>query len=274
MEILISGASTGIGRASSIHLARLGHSVWAGVRSQKSYDELKKLNVHGLKPVFLDVCDERSMTAAVGQVKKTAGILHGLVNNAGIVVAGPVEAIPLEDWRRQFETNVFGQVRLTQLCLPLLRESKGRIVNTSSIAGRVAPPMMGAYAASKFALEAISDALRREIAKQGIYVSVVEPGPIVTPIWEKSIAEAEKSEVKYSEELQSVYGKSVAKYLARAKVHNQTGSPVSVVVEAIVHALTARWPRTRYPVGRGIRILSTVASNIPDSLLDKFMTRL
>jgi short-subunit dehydrogenase len=134
--------------------------------------------------------------------------------------------------------------------------------------------MMGAYAASKFALEAISDALRREIAKQGVSVSLVEPGPIVTPIWEKSIAEAEDIKANYSEDLQDIYGQALARYKSRAKVHNKTGSPVAVVVEAIVHALTARRPRTRYPVGRGIRVLSTMAGNIPDSLLDKFMSRL
>ncbi|NJM09918.1 MAG: SDR family oxidoreductase [Bdellovibrionaceae bacterium] len=181
MEILLSGASTGIGRAAAIQLARKSHSVWAGVRSQKAFDDVIKANVKGLQPVFLDVCDEKSIVECVSQIKKKAGVLHGLVNNAGIAVGGPVEAVKLEDWRRQFETNVFGQVRVIQECLPLLRESKGRIVNVSSIAGKISSPFLAPYSASKFALEAISDSLRRELQRHGVKVVVVEPGPIATP---------------------------------------------------------------------------------------------
>jgi len=272
MEILISGASTGIGRASAVHLARKGHSVWAGVRSQKSFDEIQKLNVQGLTPVFLDVCDEKSIDACISTIKKSGGILHGLVNNAGIVVGGPIEAVSLEDLRYQFEVNVFGQVRVTQLCLPLLRESKGRIVNTSSIAGRLASPFMGPYSASKFAFEGLTDSLRREVRRQGIHVSLVEPGPIATPIWKKSINTAKTKAHKYSKEIQEVYGKGMAVFEQRVSSAEKRASPVSTVVNAIEHALTSRRPRTRYPVGRGIKLLSYVANTVPDSVLDRVLS--
>lgn len=272
MEILISGASTGIGKASAVHLARKGHSVWAGVRSEKSFEDIKKLNVQGLKPIYLDVCDEKSMESCVSEIRKRAGILHGLVNNAGIVVGGPLEAVTMEDLRMQFEVNVFGQIRVTQLCLPLLRESKGRIVNTSSIAGRLASPFMGPYSASKFAFEGITDSLRREVRRQGIHVSLVEPGPIATPIWEKSLNTAKTRVGKYSKEIQEVYGRSIEKFHTRVSTAEKRSSPVRVVVVAIEHALTARTPRTRYPVGRGIKFLAYAANAIPDRWLDRMMS--
>ncbi|MGE4132936.1 MAG: SDR family oxidoreductase [Bdellovibrionales bacterium] len=268
MVILISGASTGIGRASAVHLARKGHDVWAGVRSKKSLEEIQKLNVQGLRPVYLDVTKEDSIINCVSEIKKGSGTLHGLVNNAGIAVGGPVEAVPLEDWRHQFEVNVFGQIRLTQECLPLLRESKGRIVNTSSIAGRLASPFLGPYAASKFAFEAVSDSLRRELKRRGVHVSVVEPGPIATPIWEKSLTKGLERSAHYSEEILKTYGNSMKKFNERITQAEKQASPVSTVVTAIEHALTSRTPRTRYPVGRGIKALSVAARTLPDSWLD------
>jgi len=273
MEILISGASTGIGRAAAIHLARKGHSVWAGVRSQKAFDELTKANVQGLQPVFLDVCDEKSIVDCVSLIKKKAGILHALVNNAGIAVGGPIEGVKLEDWRRQFETNVFGQVRVIQECLPLLRESKGRIVNISSIAGKISSPFLGPYSASKFALEAVSDSLRRELRKHGVKVSVVEPGPIATPFWEKSKTEGLQKIDQYGPMLKEVYGSSLLKFKQRVEFSEKTASPVAVVVKAIEHALTAKSPKTRYPVGRGIKAATMLFNSLPDSWADHLMTR-
>lgn len=268
MEILISGASTGIGRSAAVHMARKGHSVWAGVRSQKSFDDVRKLNVQGLKPVFLDVTDEKSIASCISEIKKASGILHGLVNNAGIVVGGPVEAVTMEDWRHQFEVNVFGQIRVMQLTLPLLRESKGRIVNISSIAGKISTPFMGPYCASKFALEGVSDSLRRELKPHGVQVSIVEPGPIDTPIWQKSIAKGTERKEKYSDEINLAYGSMIDRFNVRVKQAEERSSPVSVVVNAIEHALTARSPRIRYPVGRGIKLAIGISRALPDSVLD------
>ncbi len=273
MEILISGASTGIGRASSVHMARKGHTVYAGVRSQKSFDSITKLNVNGLQPVFLDVCDEKSIVACVGVIKKKSGMLHALVNNAGIAVGGPVEGVKLEDWRRQFDTNVFGQIRLMQECLPSLRESRGRIVNISSIAGKIANPFMGPYSASKFALEAISDSLRRELRPHGVKVILVEPGAIATPIWEKARDENMLKPNAFPEPIMEAYGPMMEKFKKRIEQVIGQAAPVALVTAAIDEALTAKNPRSRYPVGRGIGVAINLAGALPDSWMDKILRR-
>lgn len=252
-------------------MARLGHSVWAGVRDDKSFAAIQKLNVQGLKPVLLDVTEQKSVDAAMGEIRKTAGMLNGLVNNAGIVVAGPIEGVRLEELRRQFEVNVIGQVRLIQAALPLLRQCKGRIVNVSSISGRVASPFLGPYAASKFALEAISDSLRRELRRQGISVSIIEPGPIATPIWGKSKTVAEQE--KFSPEIEEIYGKSIKKFHERIDKIEREASPVSVVTKAFEHALLSARPRTRYPVGRGMKLFAHLANALPDRWMDEIIVR-
>lgn len=271
MEILISGASTGIGRACAVHMARKGHGVWAGVRSQADFDAVNKLNVRGLQPVFLDVTDPASVKACVSQLTKQAGILHGLVNNAGIAIGGPIEAVSIEDWRRQFETNVFGVVTLTQACLPLLRESKGRVVNISSISGRIAFPFMGPYAASKFALEAISDSLRRELRQFGVKVAVIEPGAISTPIWDKAKSDGLGKVNRYSRDLSQVYGRALERFQSVIEKSVSRAAPVSVVVRAVDHALTSRYPATRYPVGRGIRFSTAISRFVPDQWMDRLI---
>ncbi len=272
MDILISGASSGIGRATAVHLARTGHTVWAGVRNEKSFNEIQKANVRGLNPVYLDVTNEQSIQDCLRQIKKTSGLIHGLVNNAGIGIAGPLEAVPIEEWRRQFEINVFGQIRVTQVCLPLLRESKGRIVNISSISGLIAPPLLGPYSASKFALEAVSDSLRRELREFGVHVAVVEPGPIKTPIWRRSLAMYEEMSKKCPPEILAVYARSIEKFKVRAQQAERDASPVSVVVKAIEHALTSRTPRNRYPVGKGIKFLSYMVKALPETLVDRVVS--
>jgi NAD(P)-dependent dehydrogenase (short-subunit alcohol dehydrogenase family) len=271
MDILISGASTGIGKACAIHLARKGAVVWAGVRSRKSYDEILKLNVQGLKPVFLDVTDSQSIAAAVSEVKKKSGTLFGLINNAGIAIGGPVEGVRMENWRKQFDINFFGQIELTQACLPLIRESKGRILNMSSIAGRIASPYMGPYSASKFALEAFSDSLRREVRRYGVRVSIIEPGAIKTPIWEKSVAVGHEHKAELSEEVQSLYGGSLDKFLKELVKYTESGAPVAVVVKAVEHALSSAVPKIRYPVGRGISLAAQLVNVVPDAWIDQII---
>lgn len=253
-------------------MAGLGHTVWAGVRSQKSFDELARMNVKGLSPVILDVCDENSIVACVGKIKKTSGMLHALVNNAGIAIGGPLEGVSMEDWRRQFETNVFGQIRVTQECLPLLRESKGRIVNMSSVGGKLASPFVGPYAASKHALEAISDSLRRELKTLGVKVIVVEPGAIATPIWEKAKSEARPKLEGVDPALKEVYEPLMNKFLLSLDKLIAKASPVSLVTKAIEHALTSSTPKTRYPLGPGIRVVIFLASILPDTWMDKLVS--
>lgn len=186
-------------------------------------------------------------------------------------MGGPIEGVKLADWRRQFETNVFGPVRLIQECLPLLRESKGRIVNVSSVAGRIASPFLGPYSSSKFALESISDSLRRELIRQGIKVSLVEPGPVATPFWEKSKTEGLQKIGAYDSELQNIYATSLEKFRKRLELAERNADPAQIVVKAIEHALTSRLPRTRYPVGRGISFSIFLSRFIPDSWFDRLL---
>ena len=271
MDILISGASTGIGRACSVHLAAKGAIVWAGVRTQKSFDDILRLNVKGLKPVFLDVTDSKSIAACVSEVKKKSGTLFGLVNNAGVVIGGPVEGVSMESWRRQFDVNFFGQIELTQACLPLIRESKGRILNMSSISGRIASPFLGPYSASKFALEAFSDSLRREVRKYGVRVSIIEPGPIKTPIWEKSVSEGASQKADLSADLLSLYGDSLDRFMEEMAKFTTTAAPVSLVVKAVEHALSSHSPKNRYPVGYGISLVAAISNVVPSDLMDRLI---
>ncbi|MGZ3722786.1 MAG: SDR family oxidoreductase [Bdellovibrionales bacterium] len=271
MDVLISGASTGIGRACAVHLARKGAIVWAGVRTQKSFDEITRMNVQGLKPIFLDVTDSKSINSALSELKKKSGTLFGLVNNAGVAIGGPVEGVTMENWRRQFDINFFGQIELTQACLPLIRESKGRILNMSSISGRIAGPFMGPYSASKYALEAFSDSLRREVRKYGVRVSIIEPGPIKTPIWEKSVAVGAEQKAELSQEMLSLYGDSLDKFLKEMAKYSVTAAPVALVVKAVEHALSSHHPKTRYPVGRGMTMAAHISNVMPDSWMDRII---
>src|SRR5262245_29141737 len=185
--VIVTGASTGIGEATALHLRELGYDVRAGVRKDEDFERLGGL---GLTPLHLDVIDAGSIAAARSEVGD--GPLAGLVNNAGVAVAGPLEFIPIDRLREQLEVNLIGQIAVTQAFLSGLRAGRGRIVNVSSIGGRVALPFLGPYAASKFGLEGVSDSLRRELRPQGVEVILVEPGGVKTPIWKKSTAVADE----------------------------------------------------------------------------------
>ena len=184
--VVVTGASTGIGEAAALHLKELGFEVRAGVRKD---EDAERLRAQGVSPLKLDVTDTSSVAAAAAEVGEE---VFGLVNNAGVAVSAPVEFVPIDQLRRQLEVNLIGQVAVIQAFLPALRQSHGRIVNISSIGGRIALPLASPYAASKFALEAVSDSLRREVAQFGIEVSLVEPGGVKTPIWKKGTETAER----------------------------------------------------------------------------------
>ena len=227
-----------------------------------------------LQPILLDVTDAGSIEQARRQITEQVGPrgLAGLVNNAGIAVVGPLEAVPIADLRRQFEVNVIGQVAVTQAFLPLLRKGRGRIINMGSIAGRAAMPVMGPYSASKFALEALTDALRLEVQQWGIQVSIVEPGAIATPIWTKSGAKAEELETVTSEELKTLYAGVIAGVRARVAEAAARAIPPSVVSDAVVHALTASRSKTRYLVGRDAKVRALMIKLLPDRWSDRLMT--
>ena len=256
--VLVTGASSGIGRTTALLLAQLGAHVLAGMRTPQELGP-------GITPVELDITNPGHVDAL------RAHALDALVNNAGIATTGPLEFLPLDELRRQLEVNVIAQLAVTQACMPALRRSQGRIVNVSSISGRVALPLYGPYAASKFALEALSDSLRRE---QDLPVILVEPGSIATPIWERSLASADALYNAMPPIAHERYGQLVGKARAMAERQGEEGDPPEAVARIIATALTTPHPRTRYVIGRNARITAALAKALPGRAVDKTLTRL
>ncbi len=248
--VLVTGASTGIGRACALTLDRAGFRVFAGVRKDADAAALRTAASARLTPVFLDIADAASVAGAARQVGDAVGAagLAGLVNNAGIGVAGPVEYLPLDDLRRQFEVNVFGQVAVTQACLPLLRRARGRIVNIGSVGDRLTIPFGGALCGSKSALASLTDALRLELRPWGLRVCLIEPASIHTPAVDKTLADVEGRIRALPPEGAARYAALLRTFTARAVRRERDGSAPEVVAAAVRHALTAARPRTRYPV--------------------------
>ncbi len=245
----MTGASSGIGQATAARLARSGWRVLAGVRRPGEAPE-------GTEEVLLDVTDPPPL--------ELDG-LDGLVNNAGVAIAGPLEFLPPDELRRQLEVNVVGQLRVTQMLLPALRAARGRIVSVGSISGRSSLPFLGAYAMSKFALEAMTDALRVELRPWGIHVAIVEPGTIKTPMWTRDRPDPPA-------EALTLYGDQLAAFRAFALKRSASGAPAEAVAKVIEDALTAGRPRARYLVGRDARIRAGV-ERLPDRLRDRVYQR-
>ena len=271
--VLVSGASTGIGRATVRRLAERGHRVFAGVRREADAASIREdaeslVGGGELEPVQLDVTAAEDIQAVADRLEGEGLQLDGLVNNAGVVVACPLEVLPLEDLKRQFEVNLFSHAQVTQAFLPGLRATRGRIINMSSIAGRISNPFMGAYCASKFALEAYSDALRMELAPWGIRVALVEPGPIKTPIWEKSNHAAEELQHRADPERLDLYMSGMERMREVAEFSVRTAPEASEVAKCVTHALESSFARRRYPVGRLIRLQLYAGLFAPGALRD------
>ena len=272
--VLISGASTGIGRACAEHLDSLGFTVLAGVRKESDADSLRGGGSGRTRPLMLDVTDSDSIASAMRTVGEAfpAG-LAGLVNNAGISVGGPLEFVPIDEWRRQLEVNLIGPVAVTQAALPALRKARGRIVNMTSIGGRLASPFLGPYNASKYALEAVNDVLRLELRQFGIEVAAVEPGAVVTPIWEKGRALAEHATATMPAEALEFYGAGFEAMSKFISLGERTGVPALEVARAVEHALTASRPKTRYVVGRDAKIRLLLTRLLPTRVMDRIVAR-
>jgi NAD(P)-dependent dehydrogenase (short-subunit alcohol dehydrogenase family) len=263
--VLVTGASSGIGEATALHLKALGFDAVAAVRKD---EDAERLAGGGLRTVRLEVTDADSIAAARSELGD--GPLAALVNNAGIAVAAPLEFLPLDQLRHQLEINLIGQLAVTQAFLPALRAGRGRIVNVSSIGGRVALPLVGAYNASKFALEGVSDSLRRELLSQGVDVIVVEPGGVKTPIWRKGDALASE----LAAEAERLYGRLIeALRKQTVKIATETGIEPREVAEVIGRALTAQRPRARYLVGRDAKMRAAAAKVLPDRVMDRVVAR-
>jgi NAD(P)-dependent dehydrogenase (short-subunit alcohol dehydrogenase family) len=268
--VLVTGASTGIGEATVLHLRELGFDPVAAVRKDK---DAERLEGHGLRTTRIDVTDADQIAAARDALGDEP--LAGLVNNAGIAVAAPLEFIPIDRLRQQLEINLIGQAAVTQAFLPAVRRGRGRIVNVSSIGGRVALPLVSPYNASKFGLEGLSDSLRRELRPQGIDVILIEPGGVKTPIWDKAGRLADEMlTVGMPAEAERLYGQMIEAVRSRtARIAQETGMEPREVAEAIGTALTASRPRARYLVGRDAKIRGAMARVLPDRVMDRLIGR-
>ncbi len=274
-SVLVTGASTGIGRATALRLDGKGWRVFAGVRRDEDAESLREAGSERLTPLMLDVTDAAQIAAAGQRVDEEVGEagLDGLVNNAGIAVFGPLETIPIEDFRRQVDLNLTAQLVVTQAMLAAIRRARGRVVFLSSIGGRMALPFGGPYHAAKFGLEAVADCLRQELRPWGIDVVAIEPGSIATPIWERGLRIADELAERAPAEQETLYGEAIERLREAAKRTAQRGIAPERVAEAIERALTARRPRTRYLVGADARAQALISRLLPDRLVDRIAAR-
>jgi NAD(P)-dependent dehydrogenase (short-subunit alcohol dehydrogenase family) len=260
--VFVTGASTGIGHTTALRLANAGFTVIPGLRRDEP------LPAPVAKPVLLDLADPDSIGPAAKEVLERAdGNLIGLVNNAGMNVSGVFEALPLDDWRRQFEVNLFGQLGLTQALLPGLIAAKGRLITVGSIGGRMSAPFLSPYSASKFAVRGWMDAMRIELRPQGVRAVLIEPGAIATPLWEKGTTAALDRIDDMPAEVRARYERWFKGALKTAKMSESHAIPAERVAKAIEHALTARHPKGRYLIGPDAHLQAVIAA-MPTRVLD------
>lgn len=274
--VLVTGASTGIGESTALRLDAEGFRVFAGVRKESDGERLRARGSARLQVLHpLDVTDSEQIAKAARTVTEELGgePLSGIVNNAGIELGGPLETISIDDLRRQLEVNSVAPVAVAQAFLPALRAGGGRIVNISSIVGRVAQPFVGPYVASKFAIEGITDVLRLELRQWGIEVVAIEPGTISTPIWDKGSSQVTDGLEQMTPEQRQLYGARLAKMEKVLAKQNERGAPPEKVADAVLEALTAAKPKPRYLVGDA-RVLLALKTLLPTALLDRLFTRL
>jgi NAD(P)-dependent dehydrogenase (short-subunit alcohol dehydrogenase family) len=271
---LVTGSSTGIGRATALRLDADGWRVFAGVRREEDAESLRAEGSERLTPVMLDVTDAEAIASAAELLSAELGSagLDALVNNAGVAIPSPLETIPIDDFRRQIEVNLTGQVAVTQAMLPLIRSARGRIVFISSIGGRIAFPLNGAYHVAKFGIEAAGDVFRQELRSAGISVSIVEPGSIKTPIWERSDREID-SLIERAPQTEELYGPQVAAIRKISRRLGERGIPPERVAEQIEQALTARRPRARYLVGIDTKLQVRAKIVTPTRVWDRIVAR-
>ncbi|GLZ41598.1 short-chain dehydrogenase [Actinokineospora sp. NBRC 105648] len=254
-----------MGAATARELARQGFHVLAGVRRDRDADAIRAV---GIEPVILDITDSGQVAALAARVADDPRPLHALVNNAGIQVNGPVEALPMAQWRWVFEVNLFGHIALTQALLPALLRGGGRVINISSVGGKVAMATYGAYAGAKFALEAVSDSLRREVGPLGVRVVVVEPGGVRTEIATRGIATANDLAAQMTPEQDERYGNLVQATNTLMATGTASGVTADAAARVIAKAVTTRKPRTRYTIGRDAALITRLVRVLPDRVLD------
>jgi len=274
-KILVTGASSGIGHATALFLARKGFTVFPTVRREEDAASLRAEGLPDLRPLLLDVADPDSLESlrrkAADLFSETG--LQGLVNNAGYVVPGPLETLPIAALREQLEVNLFGVFQVTGILLPCLRAGNGRLVNVGSDSGRIAFPLIGAYNTSKFALRGMTDTFRRELALWNLPVSLIEPGPVKTPIWDRAHEKAAELAYSLSEADRELYMDLYRAMERMSAEEGEQGIPAETIARTIFHALTARRPRTHYPVGTNRFLFPILEKWIPARLLDRLILR-
>jgi NAD(P)-dependent dehydrogenase (short-subunit alcohol dehydrogenase family) len=268
--VVITGASTGIGRATALRLARAGFDVLAGVRREEDGADLRAQDGR-IEPVLVDVTDAGQIANLAARVG--AAPLAGLVNNAGIAVAGPLEGVPINLVRRQYEVNVFGLLAVTQALLDPIRSGQGRIVNIGSIGGRINTPFVGPYSSSKAAVRSLSAALRRELRPWDIRVALVEPGALDTPIWRKGEQGAQETIDALPDRVRTLYARPLDALVAATRKIAANASSADDAAQAIEHALTAERPKAIYTVGREARIQGALHSVLPARTFDALVAR-
>lgn len=266
--VLVTGAGRGIGRTIAEQLAAHGWDVIAGVRSEADGAALTAVDPQRISAVTLDITDDRQIAALDGALPAR---LDAVVNNAGIVVAGPMETVTSEQWRRQFDVNVIGQLAVTRAVLPRLRVSQGRVLFISSVNGRLSTPLIGAYAASKFALEAAADALRMELRPWRIPVVLIEPAQTDTDMWRTAGTMVDDVEAALSPAERELYGRHVTGMRKSVPVSQRLAVPPEKVSDVVRAALTAKRPRPRYIVGAGPRLQIALMTNVPARVRDRVL---
>jgi len=266
---IITGASTGIGAATARELARRGFHVLAGVRRDRDADAIR---APGIEPLILDITNPDHIQTLAARVHEDSQgrVVRALVNNAGIGVNAPVEVFAIDEWRRLFEVNLFGHIAVTQTLLPALIRSKGRVVNISSVGGKIAMATYGPYAGTKFALEAVSDALRREVAPLGVKVIVVEPGAVTTEMLGRVGITGERITSGMTSEQHGRYATLMHSIISQAQAAIPRAVPAEEAGRVIADAITSKRPRTRYTVGREAALLPLLTM-LPDRMLDRIL---
>lgn len=268
--ILVTGASSGIGEASAVHLAHKGFMVFAAARRIKELNSLSALGDGRIHPITMDVTNRESISAAMSEIASVSSSpLYGLVNNAGVSVTGPIEHVSMDEWRRQFDTNVFGMVQVTQAVLPQMRaQGAGRIVNIGSIAGRIVTPFMGVYGSSKHAVEGLSDGLRREVAPMGIKVSLIRPGFINTHFGDQEQAGLEPH---WAED--APYRADIERFAKWHERQHPNAVAPSLVAECVYKAIISNRPHSRYTVPHKFLGFLAMRNLLPSAIVDRVLER-
>jgi NAD(P)-dependent dehydrogenase (short-subunit alcohol dehydrogenase family) len=276
-HVLVTGASTGIGLDIVKSLLKKNYFVWAGVRKPEVLAGLHAEYSKTLRVLKMDVTKSSDIRDAFLEISsaqsKHAMTEFSLINNAGIAIGGPCEGVPMSEWRGLFDVNVFGLIETTQVFLPLLRQTKGRVINIGSISGRIASPFLAPYATSKFAVRAFSDSLRREMRPHGVRVVLIEPGAIDTGIWDKSVDKSEDLKKNLAPEILNVYGRAIDSLVRGVKKVASDAAPVEWVTSAVLDAMTKQDPNPKYLVGKMIRVQAILANFLPSRQLDQLLAK-